>query len=187
MAILSNTDLRNGVVYTDNGDTFIVLKYEHNKQGRGSATVKVKVKNLKTGAITIKSYKAGDKVESAEITRENAQYLYSDSEYGYFMNDETFEQYSIPLSFIEELVCFLKESEKVVVQKLEDNPIMIEIPKKVELEVKYAEPAVAGNTSSGAMKVATLETGLTINVPLFVKTGDIVIVNTELKEYVGRK
>lgn len=187
MAVLSNTELRNGVVYTEGGETFIVLKYEHNKQGRGSATVKVKVKNIKTGAITIKSYKGGDKVESADVTSENSQFLYDDGTDAYFMNDETFEQYSISLDMIEDQIGFMKEGQKVFVKKLEDEPISLELPKKIELVVEYTEPAVAGNTSSGAMKVAKLETGKEINVPLFVSTGDIIVVNTETKEYVSRK
>lgn len=187
MAVLSYTDLRNGVVYTDNGETYIVLKYEHNKQGRGSATVKVKVRNLKTGAITVKSYKAGDKVESADVSKESAQYLYDDEHNAYFMDMETFGQYAMSLEDIGDQHGFLTEGEKVIVQKLEGEPISLDIPKTVELKVDYTEPAVAGNTSSGAMKVAKLETGLEINVPLFVDIGDVLIVNTESSEYVSRK
>ena len=187
MAVLSYTDLRNGTVFTQDGGTFFVLKYEHAKQGRGSATVKVKVKNLRSGSIFIKSFKAGDKVESADVNRESAQYLYEDGSDGYFMNVETFDQYSIPKERIEEEIKFLKEGQKVIVQKLEGDPIAIEIPKKVELKVEYTEPAVAGNTSSGAMKVAKLESGVEVNVPLFVKIGDIVVVNTESRQYVSRK
>lgn len=187
MAVLSYTDLRNGTVFKQDGDIFLVLKYEHSKQGRGSATVKVKVKNLKSGSIFVKSFKGGDKVESADVSRESAQYLYNDGTGAYFMNLETFDQYSIPMESIEEESPFLKEGQKVIVQRLEESPIAIEIPKKVELEVEYTEPAVAGNTSSGAMKVAKLESGVEINVPLFVKIGDIVVVNTESRQYVSRK
>lgn len=187
MALLSYTDLRNGVVYKDNGESFLVIKYEHNKQGRGSATVKVKVKNLKTGSITIKSYKSGDKVESADVSRENAQYLYDDGVDAYFMNDDTFEQYTISLDMIQDQHPFLKEGQKVIVQKLEGEPISLELPKKIELKVEYTEPAVVGNTSSGAMKVAKLETGKEINVPLFIETGDVLIINTDSQEYVSRK
>ena len=187
MAVLSYTDLRNGVVYTDGGETFVVLKYNHNKQGRGSATVKVKVKNLKSGSIIIKSYKSGDKVESADVSRESAQYLYDDGADAYFMNMETFEQYSIDLEKIEDQHGYLKEGQKVIVQKLEGEPIALDLAKKIELVVEYTEPAVSGNTSSGAMKTAKLETGMEINVPLFVETGDTLVINTESKEYVSRK
>lgn len=187
MAILSYSELRNGTVFTQDGDTFVVLKYEHVRQGRGSATVKVKVKNLKSGAIFVKSLKAGDKVESADVSKESAQYLYDDDTFAYFMNTDTFEQYSVLLDVIGDQKGFLKEGQKVVVQKLEDEPISVELPKKVELAVKYTEPAVAGNTSSGAMKVAELETGATVNVPLFVNTGDVLIINTESQSYVSRK
>lgn len=187
MATLSYTDLRNGVVFKQDNEVFVVLKYEHVKKGRGSAVVKVKVKNLKTGAIVIKSFKAGEKLESADVSKESSQFLYADDSNGYFMNLKTFDQYSIPIDSIFDQKSFLKEGQKVVVQRLEDQPISIEIPKKIDLKVTYTEPGVAGDTTGGAMKLATLETGLRINVPLFIKIGDEIIVNTENGQYVGRK
>lgn len=187
MAILSYTDLRNGVVFKQDKDIYVVLKYEHIKKGRGSAIVKVKVKNLKTGAIVIKSFKAGDKLESADVSKESAQFLYTDDENGYFMDMKTFDQYSIPIELISDQVPYLKEGQRVVVQRLEEQPISVEIPKKIELKIIYTEPGVAGDTTSGAMKLATLETGIKINVPLFIKIGDVVIINTENGKYVSRK
>jgi len=187
MALLSYNELKNGVVFNHTGETFVVLKYEHQKQGRGSATVKVKVKNLKTGAITIKSFKAGEKVDAADVSRETTQYLYSDGSGAHFMNTQTFEQYTVEESLISNELKFLKEGQKVILQKLDDSPIAIEVPKKVELKVEYTEPAVAGNTATGATKIAKLETGFEVNVPLFISTGEILVINTESGEYVSRK
>lgn len=180
---LSNTDLRNGTVFQDGGEVFQVMKFELKKQGRGSSNVKVRVRNLKSGAIVDKTYGGNQTVESVDLTRSNAQYLYSDGSTGYFMDAATFEQFDFPLSSVGDMLQFIKEGEKVIVLKLDGTAAAIEIPKSVELKVEYTEPAVKGDTSGGAMKEAKLESGATVRVPLFISTGDMIKVNTDTGTY----
>lgn len=183
---LSNTDLRKGVIFQDGGEYFQVLKYDHVVSGRGGAVGKVKVKNLKTGSITIKSYTKNDKVEEVDTARKTMQYLYSDDTSAYFMDSDTYEQISLKKEVVEDEIQYLSDGEKVVMLFIDDEPISVEIPKSVELKINYTEPAVKGNTSTGAMKEAKLENGLKIQVPLFIKSGDVVKINTDTGEYVSR-
>lgn len=184
--MLSNTDLRRGVVFQDGGEIFVVLNYASSVRGRGSSIVKLKIRNLKTGNVLEKSYRANEKVESVDTQRTNVQYLYSEGESANFMNSETFEQFSIPMEEVGESVKYLNEGEKVIVLLVEGKPVSIEIPKKVEMEIKYTEPAVKGNTATNAMKKAKLQNGLEVDVPLFSKVGDRIKINTDTGEYVSR-
>ncbi|MBN1618552.1 elongation factor P [Candidatus Dojkabacteria bacterium] len=186
MATLSNTDLKNGVVFRDEGEVFSVIKYEHVFKGRGGGIAKLKVRNLKTGSIAEKSYKNNEKVQSVDTSRVTAQFLYSDDKSANFMNDETYEQFQLSRDAIGEDLGFIKEGEKVVILFLEDSPISIEIPKSVELKIEYTEPGVRGDTATNAMKKAKLETGIEINVPLFIKSGEVIKVNTDTRQYVSR-
>jgi elongation factor P len=183
---LSNTDLRKGVIFQDGGEYLQVLKYDHVVSGRGGAVGKVKVKNLKTGSITIKSYTQNDKVEEVDTTKKTMQYLYSDDTLSFFMDSQTYEQISLKRDVVEDDIQYLSDGEKVVMLFVEEEPISVEIPKSVELKVEYTEPAVKGNTSSGAMKEAKLVNGLKTQVPLFIKTGDVVKINTDTGDYVSR-
>lgn len=180
---LSNTDLRNGTVFADGGEVFQVMKFELKKQGRGSSNVKVRVRNLRSGAIVDKTYGGNQSVESVELTRSNAQYLYSDGSAGYFMDAESFEQFDLPLATVKDMLQYIKEGQRVIVLKLDGKVAAIEIPKSVELKVEYTEPAVKGDTSGGAMKDAKLESGVTIKVPLFISNGDVVKINTDTGTY----
>jgi elongation factor P len=186
MSVLTSNDLRNGVVFMMDGDPWIVLRFDHNKTGRGGAVNKIKAKNLKTGSIVEKGFSPNEKFEEADLSRESAQYLYSDDDNSYFMSNTTFEQHEISKKITEEKLLYIKEGEKVVVLFLDSIPIDIEIPKSVVLSVQYTEPAVRGDTSGGAMKKATLETGVEILVPLFVNIGDKIKINTETNTYTER-
>lgn len=186
MASLSNTDLKNGVVFKDGGEVFTVIRYEHNFRGRGGSVVKVKVRNIKTGGVQEKSFRQNEKVEAVDTFKRTVQYLYSDGTNGYFMDQDTFEQMEMPLGMIEDQLKYLKEGEKVVALFLEEKPLSIEIPMKVTLKIEYTEPAVKGNTANNAMKKAKLENGLEVEVPLFLNIGDVIKVNTETGTYISR-
>lgn len=186
MAALSNTDLRNGVVFQDGGEVYSVLKYIPSVRGRGSSIVKVKVRNLRSGSIQELTYRNNEKVKSVDTQRISVQYLYSDSSTACFMNSETYEQVEIPLELVGDLIKYLKESEKIRVLYLDGDPVSIEIPKIVELEIKETEPAIKGNTVTNSVKKATMENDLEVKVPLFAKVGDKVKINTDTGDYVSR-
>ncbi len=186
MATLSNTDLKAGVVFKDLGNIFTVLKYENMARGRGASIVRVRVRNLNTGAVLEKTYRNNETVQSAETHRKSVQYLYKDSMNAFFMDADSFEQLEMPLSTVEDNLKFIKEGEKVVMLYIEEKPVSIEIPKSVILTIQYTEPAVKGNTATNAMKKATLENGLIVDVPLFSKIGDVIKVNTETGTYSSR-
>jgi len=184
--MLSATELRKGVVFKNEGKTWIVLKYEFNKTGRGAGTVKIKAKDIINQAIVEKGFNLNQKFEEASVERKSAQYLYADEDNGYFMDNECFEQYTIAAENVEDVKKYIIEGGKVVLMYLDEIPISAELPKSVNLKVEYTEPAVKGDTSNNPMKMAQLETGLQIQVPMFVKNGDIVKVSTETGEYSER-
>ncbi len=184
--MLSATELRKGVVFKNEGKTWIVLKYEFNKTGRGAGTVKIKAKDIINQAIVEKGFNLNQKFEEASVERKSAQYLYADEDNGYFMDNESFEQYTIAAENVEDVKKYIIEGGKVVLMYLDEIPISAELPKSVNLKVEYTEPAVKGDTSNNPMKMAQLETGLQIQVPMFVKNGDIVKVSTETGEYSER-
>lgn len=186
MAMINSNDLKVGVVFKDAGQSYLVVKYDHIKKGRGQATIKVKVKNLETGSITLLSYSNEERVELVDLMKRTAQFLYKDETSCYFMDSDDYSQYALTNDTLENELSFLVEGQKVVVTYLEGNPIFIEIPKNVELVVTETTGAVADNTATGAMKDAILETGLKIQVPLFVETGDKIRLNTETCSYVSR-
>jgi elongation factor P len=183
MATLSSNELRQGTVFKDGYDYFTVLKYDRVVQGRGGMTVKIKVKNLKSGSIVEKGYKGNDKVESVDLSKRSAQFLYSDGVNLHFMDTETFDQVEI-----EGQNKYFKEGDKAIVSYLEGDPISVDIPNVVSLKVAYTdEGGNSGNTVSNALKEAKMETGITVMVPLFIKTGEVIKINTENNEYKGRK
>lgn len=184
--MLLASDLRNGVVFKYEGKTWIVLKYELNKTGRGSATYKIKAKDLLGNSIVERGFSQNTSFEEATVERRSAQYLYSDEDYSYFMDNTSFEQVMLPKDNLEESLKFILEGGKVIVVYLDEKPITIEVPKSVTLKVTYTEPAVKGDTSNNPMKVAELESGAKIMVPLFINVGDNIKVNTENNTYSER-
>lgn len=184
--MLWSTDLRNGVVFKYEGKTWVVLKYEFVKMGRGSGTVKIKAKDIVSGSIVEKGFSQQTKFDEAIVEKRSAQYLYHDEDFAYFMDNQSFEQYQLDYDGVKEMLQYMIEGSKVVLVYLDEKPITIEIPKSVNLKVVYTEPAVKGDTSNNPMKRAKLESGVEINVPLFVNIGNVVKVNTNTGEYSER-
>ena len=179
-------ELRRGVTFTMDGELYKVLEYQHHKPGRGKATIRTTLRNLRTGATIQHNFISGDRVEDIRVERRGVQYLYNDGDLYHFMDTETYDQTALAKSVLGDQVLFLKESLELVLSMYEDEPLDVELPTTVEMEVVEAEMAVAGDTATGAMKRVKLETGLQVQVPLFVEVGDVIRVDTRTNEYVTR-
>lgn len=184
--MLSLTEIKVGSKIVVDGDPFAVIFSQHSKMGRGGAVLRTKLRNLKTGAQLNKTFQGSDKIEKAAMETKTAQYLYSDENAYYFMNSETYEQFGLDSTIIGENSKFLTEGTEVDVLSFDEAFINIELPIKMEFKVIEAPPAVKGNTADGGSKQVTIETGSKINVPLFVKTGDKIRINTQTGEYAER-
>lgn len=183
--MISVTDLRSSTIFEDQGKIYQVLSYEHIKMGRGSANIKVKVKDVRSGAILDKSFINGAKVEEVVLSKKDLQFLYKDSGIAYFMDTLTFEQISIPLSKLSGHE-FLKEGKTFSLDFLGNEPLLLNIPPKIELKVLETGPSVRGNSATNIYKEAILENGLKTKVPLFIKIGDLVRIDTRSGEYSER-
>ena len=183
----SPTELKKGVVIEVDGKPFKVIEYNQKVVGRGGSIVNVKIKNLLDGSVIPKTFKGQEKIESAEVTNRTVQYLYSDGSSFHFMDPETFEQFELSSDVIDDAANYLKEGDNLTLQSFNGSVTNIELPKNVYLEVTYAENIVKGDTSSSVLKDATLETGLVVKVPAFIKTGDVISVSTEDGSYRERK
>lgn len=183
----SPTELKKGVVIQVDGKPFRVVDYNQKVVGRGGSIVNVKVKNLIDGSVIPKTFKGQEKIESAEVSSQTVQYLYTDGSSFHFMDPETFEQFELPADIVEDSAGYLKEGENLILQSFNGNIINVELPKNIYLEVTYSEDVVKGDTSSSVLKNATLETGLVVKVPAFIKVGDIISVDTETGNYRERK
>jgi elongation factor P len=184
--MLSITDLKVGTKIILESEPYIVTSYSQSKQARGGSVVKVQVRNMISGAVLSKTFQGNDRIETAQIDRTRAQFMYmSDDDY-HFMDNESYNQFSLNRSQIGELGDFLVDGIDVDVINFNNNPISIELKPKVELKVIETPPGVKGDTASGGSKPAKLETGITVQVPLFIKEGDVLRINTETREYVER-
>lgn len=177
------TDLKKGQIFQLDGVPYRVIEYGQKVMGRGGSIVNVKIKSLSDGKVLDKTFKGNDSIEPADVTNRNVQYLYNDGTNFYFMDENSYEQFELPASDLQTLAGFMKEGDKVQAQLFDGRVINIELPKNVPLKVTYAEDAVKGDTSSAITKDAKLETGITIKVPAFVKTGDLVSVDTATGAY----
>jgi len=187
MEVLKATQIRNGMIILHNGEPHKVTYFKHTVTGRGSATIPVKLRNIITGQTAEVSYRSDDKVEKAYIEEKDMEYLYQDGDGFCFMDNESYEQITIDKSEIEEIVGYLKANTPCKVQFYDNRPIGVTPPTTVQLQVEETEPAIKGATASGNVtKPATLETGLIIQVPMFVERDDILIINTQTGEYQGR-
>ena len=180
------TELRAGAIFKDSGEPFQVLRYQHKKVGRGNATIRVKARNLRTGATLERSFNSGAKVEDAEVSKKSVQFLYQDGKELHFKDLETEQKLSLPLSLAPDAGNFLSKTQEVKVLTFEDEPLAVELPTTVELKVKKTEPGIKGNSATNIYKPATLESGHKLQVPLFVNEGDTIKVNTESGKYVSR-
>jgi elongation factor P len=179
-------ELRKGVTFEQEGELFKVLEYEHHKPGRGKATIRIKARNLRTGAVLDKSFISSDRVQDIRLDHHNVQYLYNDGEFYHFMDLETYDQPAIRSDVLGEATQYLKEELEVKLTFFQGEPLDIDLPITVDLEVVHAEPSVRGDTATGVTKKVTTETGLDVQVPNFVEQGDTIRVDTRTGTYITR-
>ena len=179
-------DIKNGITFLFEGNIYTVIEFQHVKPGKGAAIVKLKLKNLKTGSITVESYNSTIKVEKAHIDKKPMTYLYKDGNNYIFMDSETYEQVSVPEIQVEEEKKFLKENLEIKINFYNGEIIGLDLPEKIEFEVVDTTEAVKGNTTNNAMKDATIETGYTVKVPLFINQGEHIIISTDDGKYSSR-
>ena len=180
------TELRPGNYFEEDGNLYYVIDILLNKTAMRKMVAKVKVKNVRTGAITELSANSGYQVETVRLDKKKMNYLYDNGDFLVFMDNETYEQVEIPKARLEWEIKFLKENQEVEITSYEDEILGINLPAKVTLKITHCEPAVKGDTVNKAMKDATVETGLKIRVPLFINEGDDVLVRTDTGDYDGR-
>jgi elongation factor P len=183
---LSITDLKKGTLFQIDGVPYRVTDYNQKVMGRGGSIVNVRIKSLIDGKVLEKTYKGNEQLDSADVSNQNVQYLYTDGSVFYFMNEDTFEQFEIPADLVGDGAGYLKEGDRIQLQFFNENPINVELPKNVPLKVTYTENVVKGDTTSSVLKDAELETGITVKVPAFIKEGDIIKVDTRTGEYLER-
>ena len=185
--VATTNDIKNGTTLRlDNGVLWNVLEFQHVKPGKGGAFVRTKLKNVLTGKIVDKTFNAGAKVEFANVDRRDMEYLYHDGESFIFMDTQTYDQLPVSEAVVGDAKGYLLENTKVVVATNEGNPLYIEMPAAVDLKITQTDPGVQGDRSTGGTKPATVETGATIQVPLFINQGERVKVDTRTGDYLGR-
>jgi elongation factor P len=184
--MISAGDFRNGVTFEEDGQVLQVVEFQHVKPGKGAAFVRTKLRNVITGGVVEKTYNPTAKVQQAYVERKDMQYLYSDGDLYYFMDNETFEQLPIGADKLSDNFKFVKENITCKVVSYKGNVFAVEPPIFVELEVTETEPGFKGDTATGASKPATLETGAEIKVPLFINIGDVLKIDTRTSEYLER-
>ncbi len=184
--MISTGDLRKGISVELDGQLCTILEWQHIKMGRGGAIVRIKFKNLRTGAIFDRTYDAGDRFPRAYLERRTVQYSYNDGESYHFLDEETYEMIQLSEQQLGDAKNYLLDGIKLEVLYYKDEPISVELPVSVDLTVTYTEPGFKGDTATGGTKPATLETGLVVQVPLFVSTGDKLRVKTDTATYVER-
>jgi elongation factor P len=180
---LSITNLRKGTIFQLDGTPYRVVEYSQKVMGRGGSTVNVKIKSLTDGKVLAKTFHGSDTVESADVSSRTMQYLYKDDAKFYFMDPDTYEQFELDADAIEDKAGYMKEGDSLSAQFFDGRIISVELAKNVPLKVTYTENAVRGDTSSAITKNAQLETGITIKVPAFIKSGDVVSVDTATGAY----
>jgi elongation factor P len=184
--MVSAGEFRKGVTFELDGNVFTIVEFQHVKPGKGAAFVRTKVKNVMTGAVLEKTFNPTDKMPKAHIETKKMQYLYSDDGIYYFMDNETYEQLPLNKDQVEDALIFIKENDTVTIKFFKEQAFSVEPDNFVELEVTDCEPAVKGDTANNVTKAALLETGATVNVPLFVDKGDRIRVDTRSGEYMER-
>jgi elongation factor P len=184
--MIDSNQLRKGTTYTEDGEIYRVTEYSHNKTGRGGATIRVTVRNMRTGSTTQKTYNSGAKIEDIRIEGRTVQYLYEDGEFLTFMDMNTYEQPVVRRDVFGDDFLYIKENMQLKLEFYGDEIIGYEIPASVEYEVVESEMAIAGDRANNPTKDVTVETGLTVQVPLFVNVGDVIKVNTDDGSYITR-
>jgi elongation factor P len=179
-------ELRKGVTFTLDGELYRVLQYEHYKPGRGNAVIRTRLRNLRTGGTMDKNFVSGERVQDIRLDHQTVQYLYTDGDFYYFMDTRTYEQFPLPNALIEDVKPYLVENMEIELSSYEGEHLDVELPITVDLRVIEAPPGFAGDTATGATKEVTLETGLKINVPLFIDQDDVLRIDTRDGRYVTR-
>ena len=182
----TSNDLKNGLVLSIDGQLWTVIEFQHVKPGKGPAFVRSKLKNVLTGKVVERTFNAGVKVETANVDKREMNYLYNDGSGYVFMDNQNYEQMSLTNEIVGDAKDYLLENQGAIVAVYEGNPIYVELPASVVLEVTFTEPGLQGDRSSGGTKPATVETGLQIQVPLFIEQNTKVRVDTRTGEYLGR-
>lgn len=180
------SDIKSGKFIVLEGEPYKVMSINQSAIGRGGSVLRTRIQNLATGAVLEKTFQGADKVEEADVEKTHAQYLYRENDGFSFMDSASYEQFSIAEELIGELANYMVEGTEVSIINFNGDPITVELPVKVEIKVADAPPGVKGDTASGGDKLVTLETGAKITTPLFINSGDAIIVNTEKGEYVSR-
>lgn len=180
------SDFRNGMVIRYREGLWAIVEFQHVKPGKGGAFVRTKLKNVETGRVVDETYRAGEKVDEIRLERRDFQYLYREGDFYTFMNLETYEQIHIAQDSLGDVPLYLKEGEKVILVLHDERPITVEPPYTVELRVAQTDPGLRGDTAQGGTKPATMETGLVIQVPLFIEEGEVLKVDTRTGKYVSR-
>lgn len=178
--------IKNGLVINHKNNLFKIIEFQHVKPGKGGAFVRTKLKNVKTGQVIDETFRSGEKIEEIRLDAQNFNYLYKDSENYFFMNNDTFDQISLDRNAIGDSADFLIENTETTIVFHKDTPIEVRIPAHINLKVSETDPGEKGNTAQGGTKPATLETGITLQVPLFVQIGDVLRVDTREKKYIER-
>jgi len=184
--MIDANELRKGVIFEEDGNLYKVKDYHHNKTARGGATIRIKAFNLRTGTNLEKTFNSGEKVQDVRLEYKKVQYLYADEHFYYFMDNETFEQPAISAAMVKDVAGYLKEGLEVKLTFYGTEPLDINLPTSVELEVAASEVAVRGDTATGLTKSVTCETGLKVATPSFVEVGDVIKVDTRTGEYITR-
>ncbi|AOY56054.1 MAG: hypothetical protein RI933_1405 [Actinomycetota bacterium] len=182
----TSNDLKNGMVLNIDGQLWAVIEFQHVKPGKGPAFVRTKLKNVLSGKVVDKTFNAGVKVETANVDKRDMTYLYNDGTGYVFMDKDTYDQFTLGAEIVGDAVNYLLENQEAVVALHEGNPIYVELPASVVLLITYTEPGLQGDRSTGGSKPATVETGLEIQVPLFVEQGTRVKIDTRTGDYLGR-
>ena len=182
----STNDLKNGMVLSIDGQLWSVVEFQHVKPGKGPAFVRTKLKNVESGKTVDRTFNAGTKVETASVDKRTMQYLYNDGSSYVFMDTSSYEQLEIPPEIVGDASNFLLENQEAIVATNEGRVLYVELPASVELLITYTEPGLQGDRSSGGTKPATVETGATVAVPLFITTGEKIKVDTRDSSYLGR-
>ncbi|KAA9151460.1 elongation factor P [Microbacterium lushaniae] len=182
----STADIKNGVVLRIDGQLWSVVEFQHVKPGKGGAFVRTKLKNVVTGKTVDRTYNAGTKIDIENVDRRDFTYLYNDGDSYVFMDTADYDQLSVPASVVGDAANFLLENQQVQIALNNENPLYVELPASVVLEITYTEPGLQGDRSSAGTKPATVETGYEIQVPLFLETGTKVKVDTRTGDYLGR-
>jgi elongation factor P len=184
--MISTGDIKKGTIIELDGQVLKVIDFQHVKLGRGSAFMRMQLRNLRTGSTTERTFQAGDKFEQVRLERRTVQYLYRDGDTFHFMDTETYEQPALPSEALGDVPNYIKEGDTIDLLMHNGQPIDIELPTAVALRVEQTEPGFRGDTATGGNKPAVLETGLTVNVPLFINEGDLIKVDTRTGEYLER-